>query len=145
MQKTLFLLLTAAWMLTGCENNKPAPTNSDTTAPPKQEEGRAGDRNESSIRKDPVPDPNESIDGVYNYSGNDAVSEIIIMGNMWTGQFTFVSGFGAEYDAGNAEFQSGVVKGNDLYDESGYVKIGYVQGRTLTTTVGGQYLTLRKR
>lgn len=66
------------------------------------------------------------------------------MGNMWTGQFTFVSGFGAEYDAGNAEFQSGVVKGNDLYDESGYVKIGYVQGRTLTTTVGGQYLTLEK-
>jgi hypothetical protein len=68
-----------------------------------------------------------------------------VVGEQWTGSFTFVSGFGAEYDASQAEFQTGLVRGNEIFDESGYVKIGYIEGKNLTTTVGGQYITLRKR
>jgi hypothetical protein len=56
-----------------------------------------------------------------------------------------VSGLGAEYDASQAEFQTGVVRGNEIFDESGLVKIGYIEGNNLTTTVGGQYITLKRK
>ena len=127
-------------------NSQPTPSAApESTMPEKQEAPRYEKNTEPSYESEKSPQESESINGVYSYTGGDAKSEIVIMESTWTGSFTFVSGFGAEYDSGNTEYQSGIVRGKDLYDESGYVKIGYVQGRSLTTTVGGQYLTLRKR
>jgi hypothetical protein len=36
------------------------------------------------------------------------------------------------------------VKGNDLFENSGMVKVGYVSRNSLTTSIGGQSVTLRK-
>ncbi len=39
------------------------------------------------------------------------------------------------------EYQNGVVKGNDLYDDSGMIKIGYVSGNS--ASING-YPSMRK-
>lgn len=90
----------------------------------------------------------ETINGTYTYSDNSAEFEITISGDSWFGKTMIVLGFGSEYDSQNAQYDNGTVKGNDLYDESGMVKIGYVSGKSLTTTTsigGGQRVTLRKK
>jgi hypothetical protein len=51
---------------------------------------------------------------------------------------------GEEYDNQNAQYESGVVKDNNLYDSSGLSQIGYVSNGTISTTIGGQRITLRK-
>lgn len=56
-----------------------------------------------------------------------------------------VTGFGADYDRQNAQRDNGIVNGNDLYESSGIVKIGYVSGKSLTTSIGGQRVNLRKK
>lgn len=148
MKKHLLPVLMGTLLLLGC-NSQPATSepSQDKMKTEKQTSERAERNTEpySQPESDRIAQESESINGVYQYAGGDAKSEIVVMGSTWTGSFSFVSGFGTEYDAGNAEYQSGIVRGNDLYDESGYVKIGYIQGRSLTTTVGGQYLTLRKQ
>ena len=55
-----------------------------------------------------------------------------------------VTGFGSDYDNQNAQYDNGIVKGNDLYESSGMVKVGYVNGNSLTTSIGGQSVTLSK-
>jgi hypothetical protein len=45
---------------------------------------------------------------------------------------------------GSHSKDSGIVKGTDVYDSSGYVKIGYISGNTLVTSAGGNRITLRK-
>ena len=66
------------------------------------------------------------IDGVYSgstsISGLDLVAELTISGNRWSAR----SQLG--YD--NQEYQNGIVNGNDLYDDSGMIKIGFVSGNT---------------
>jgi hypothetical protein len=68
----------------------------------------------------------DNIDGVYrgsdNISGLELVAKLVIRGDHWSA----VSQLG--YDA--PEIQNGVVHGNDLYDDSGMLKIGYVSGNT---------------
>ena len=81
-----------------------------------------------------------SINGTYTNKG----SSITISGNQWFGKLAIETGFGAAYDEQNAQYSSGKVKAKDLYDESGYVKIGYVTGNSLKTSIGGQRITLRK-
>ncbi|MCF8307413.1 MAG: hypothetical protein K9I68_00235 [Bacteroidales bacterium] len=78
----------------------------------------------------------ETIDGTYTYSGNTAELVITINGDSWQGKTTI---------AGNTEYQKGIVKGEDLYNETGSVKIGYVNGESLTTSIGGQRVTLHKK
>jgi hypothetical protein len=85
-----------------------------------------------------------SNEGTYTYEDSSAVLEITVSGATWSGKTVIKSGFGAAYDAENAEYESGLVKGSDLYDDSGYAKIGYVDGNSLTTSMGGQRVTLRK-
>ncbi len=67
-----------------------------------------------------------SVDGVYtgstNISGLELVAKLTINGNRWSAS----SQLGYE----SPEYQNGVVKGNDLYDDSGMIKIGYVSGNT---------------
>lgn len=66
----------------------------------------------------------ESIDGIYtgsqNLGGVELVARLIINGNQWSAvsQLTY----------GEQEYQNGIVVGSDLYDDSGYIKIGYVSG-----------------
>ena len=82
------------------------------------------------------PKEEVSIDGVYsgsqNISGLELVAKLTINGNRWSAS----SQLG--YD--RAEYQNGVIKGKDLYDDSGMIKIGYVSGNT--ASIEG-YPTLR--
>ncbi len=86
----------------------------------------------------------ESIDGTYTYSDNSADLSITIYGTTWYGKTIIKTGNGAEFDAQNAETDNGIIKGNDLYDSSGSVKVGYVSGNSLTTSIGGSSVTLSK-
>ncbi len=63
----------------------------------------------------------------------------------WTGKTKIISGLGDEYDKNNVTYESGIVKGNDLYESSGFVKIGYVVGKTLRTSSGGNNLNLYRK
>jgi len=38
-----------------------------------------------------------------------------------------------------------VVRGKEIYDESGFAKIGSVDGKILTTPIGGQYISLKRK
>jgi hypothetical protein len=86
----------------------------------------------------------ESIDGTYTYSDDSGAFEISIYGNQWSGKTLIKSGMGYEYDNQNAQYESGVVKDNNLYDSSGLSQIGYVSNGTISTTIAGQQITLRK-
>ena len=87
----------------------------------------------------------ETINGTYTYSDNSVELEITISEDSWYGKTMIVTGFGSEYDSQNTQYDNGTVNGNDLYDNSGMVKIGYVSGKSLTTSIGGQRVTLRKK
>jgi hypothetical protein len=86
----------------------------------------------------------EGIDGTYRFRDKTAKLEILIIGDSWSGKTIMISGFGADYDNKQAQYENGVVKGNDLYDSSGLIKIGSVQGKSLTTSIAGQSVTLTK-
>jgi hypothetical protein len=86
----------------------------------------------------------ETTDGIYSYKDNSAELVITISGNSWRGKTMMVTGFGSDYDNQNAQYNNGIVKGNDLYESSGMVKVGYVNGSSLTTLIGSQSVTLRK-
>ncbi len=88
---------------------------------------------------------NQSPDGIYIYADNSVNIRIAINGNRWRGKTMIISGFGAENDNQNAQYDNGVVNGTTLFDESGYVEIGHVNGRNLTTTISNQSVTLRKQ
>ncbi len=66
------------------------------------------------------------VDGVYtgskNISGIKLKAKLTISGNTWSA----MSSLGDD----DIEYQSGVIKGHDLFDESGMIKIGYVAGNS---------------
>lgn len=68
----------------------------------------------------------DSIDGIYkgtqNLGGIVLAATLTIHGNTWSAK----SQLGSE----SPEYYTGVVKGSDLYDKSGMLKIGYVSGKT---------------
>ena len=101
-------------------------------------------KSSSSSTKDdnPKTEIQARADGTYSYNDESAKISITINGGRWIGKTTIISGMGDSYD--NPEYQSGIVKGNELYEESGMVKIGYVNGRNLITTIGGSTVTLSK-
>jgi hypothetical protein len=78
-----------------------------------------------------------SPDGTYTYASGDLQNTITVYGNRWSGTIKICFYCDVEYD-------SGFVIGNDVYDSSGYVKIGYISSNSLTTTIGGQRVTLIK-
>lgn len=115
----LIILLIAS----GCKNNSEKSTNS----------------------KSANTQVDETIDGTYTYSDNSVELEITIRGDSWYGKTMIVTGFGSDYDSQNAQYDNGTVNGNDLYESSGMVEIGYISGKSLTTSIGGQRVTLRKK
>ena len=66
-----------------------------------------------------------SIDGVYtgskNVSGLELTAELTVNGNRWSA----ISQLGSA----SPEYNSGVVRGSDLYDEYGSTQIGYISGK----------------
>lgn len=84
------------------------------------------------------------VNGTYTYNDSSASLEVTVSGSSWTGKTIIKTGFGDAYDAEKAEYQNGIVKGTDLYDDSGYAKIGNVSGNSLNTSLSGRSVTLRK-
>lgn len=74
----------------------------------------------------PQPKKPKSNNGTYTYETSDGYLTLTIRGNSWSSKFVIRTGFGEAYDNQNAQYDRGLVNGNDLYDSSGYVKIGSV-------------------
>ena len=78
-----------------------------------------------------------SVDGVYQGSqdlgGISLSAKLTIRGSRWTAI--------TKLDYGDTEYQSGIVNGKDLYDETGMLKLGFVSGNT--ARING-YPTMRK-
>ena len=90
-------------------------------------------------------DQSQTADGVYSFSDNWGNIVVSINGNSWSGKTIIISGLGSDNDNQNAQYENGVVKGNTLYDASGLVEIGHVNGRYLNTTIANESVTLRKQ
>lgn len=135
----------AIFFTTGCENKKKFPEPETLQDQISTETKTDVAKNNFSVPVERTQKIVETINGTYIYDGSDAKCKISVFGDQWVGSFSVVSGFGDEYDASQAEFQTGVVRSNEIFDESGLVKIGYIEEKNLTTTVGGQYITLKRK
>jgi len=87
----------------------------------------------------------QSVDGTYTFSDNSVNIRISVNGNSWSGKTVIISGFGSDNDNQNAQYDNGVVNGSSLFDASGLVEIGHINGRYLTTTIADQTVTLQKQ
>ena len=85
--------------------------------------------NESTDSYSSSSSSSNSIEGTYTSSvsggGGGGEFSVSIYGDSWSSILKINS-----YDNGTYEY--GTVKGKNLYDESGFVKIGYVSGNTVT-------------
>jgi hypothetical protein len=112
--KVTVTLITFAFMFSSCDN-KPS-----------------SNKGEKSNHKEEA-----TIDGVYkgskNISGLEIVANLTISGNRWSAS----TKMGYE----SPEFQNGIVKGKDLFDDSGMIKIGSVSGTS--ANING-YPSMRK-
>ena len=72
-----------------------------------------------------------SKNGTYSKETRDGKLLVTISGNSWRGKTIIKTGFGDAYDNQNATYDRGLVRGNNLYDESGYVKVGSVSGNSV--------------
>lgn len=78
----------------------------------------------------------QSVNGVYKYSDSSVKSTVNVSSKSWTGKLVIVTGFGDSYDNSNASYSNGIVTNGKLYDSSGYVQIGSVNGRSLSFSSG---------
>lgn len=74
-----------------------------------------------------------NYDGVYAGSqlvseGYELKAELIVTGDKWTAKSQMSIDNEMAYDS--PEYANGFVKGNELYDESGMIKIGYLTGKS---------------
>lgn len=79
---------------------------------------------------------NDDISGTYVYSEDNFEARITISGSNWSGVTILF---------GESQYDNGVVIGNSIYDDSGLVEVGYVNGYGLVTTLGSTRVTLMKR
>jgi uncharacterized protein with FMN-binding domain len=83
-------------------------------------------KTDGTIEKTDLQSNEIEVDGSYtgskNISGIKLKAKLTISGNTWSA----MSSLGDD----DTEYQSGVIKGHDLYDESGMIKIGYVSGNS---------------
>ena len=86
----------------------------------------------------------KTINSTYTFRDNSVALEITINGNSWHGKTVIVTGFGSDYDNKNAQYDNGILKGDDLFESSGIVKVGYIRENSLTTSIGGKSVILRK-
>lgn len=85
-----------------------------------------------------------NLNGTYSYKDDSVNLNLTISGNVWSSKATIISGFGKEYDNDNSQYDSGVINGNDLYEKSGMVKIGYVSNKSVITSFSGSQVKLDK-
>ena len=83
----------------------------------------------------------KSINGIYSYSDSEVESTITVSGNSWSGKLVIKSGFGSSYDNSNASYSNGILKDAILYDDSGYIELGSVNGTSLTIPIGSSRVT----
>lgn len=100
-------------------------------------------QNESSVSLE--ADESKSINGVYRFKDYSVELIMTVSDSTWNGKTKIISGFGEDYDNENAQYDNGILHGNDLYESSGMVKVGYIQGRSLTTSLSGHQFTLHKQ
>ena len=109
----LFSLSTMVFIACNSNSNKSNNSNSGNT------------ESNSSTQQAPTKEE-DNIDGVYSgiqiKSGLKLVSKLTISGSRGSATSQLV------YDS--PEYQNGVVKENDLYDDSGMLKIRYVSGNS---------------
>lgn len=136
--KTIFFLLLLSFGIVSCENK---PTTNQSTDDAVENSTSAETSSET-----PTDDSNSEISnsGIYTYKDNSTELQITVSGNRWMGKTVIVSGFGEEYDNQNAQYDNGIINGNDLYESSGNIKIGYIDGNSLVATVFDRQVTLRK-
>lgn len=82
-----------------------------------------------------------SVNGTYKYSDSGGSSTVTVSGNRWSAKLVYNSGFGSSYDNSQAQYSNGVVKNGKLYDSSGYVQVGSVDGYSLEIAVGSRMAT----
>jgi len=87
----------------------------------------------------------QNNNGMYAFRDNSVEIVVTVSSDAWRARTRIISGFGDDYDDQNAEYEGGPVSGNDLFDETGSVRIGYIKGNRLTTSIGGQTVVLEKR
>ena len=83
----------------------------------------------------------KSVNGVYSYSDNSVKSIVTVSGNRWNSKLVIISGFGDSYDNSNASYSSGIMKDGLLYDDSGYFKLGSIDGTSLTIQISSSMVT----
>ena len=83
----------------------------------------------------------KSINGVYSYSDSSLESTITVSGDSWFGKLVIKTGFGSSYDNSNASYSSGIVRDGILYDDSGYIELGSVNGTSLSMPIGSSRVT----
>ena len=82
-----------------------------------------------------------SLAGIYSYADASAKSTITVSGSRWSGKLVIITGFGSSYDNSNASYSSGIVKDGKLYDDSGYIELGPVNGTSLSIPIGSSRVT----
>ena len=132
----LLLLLTSGTI--SCENK---PSNNQTTDNAVENSTSTEATSETSI-DDSKSEINNN--GIYTYKDNSTELQITVSGNRWMGKTVIISGFGSEYDNQNAQYDNGILNGSDLYESSGNIKIGYIDGSSLVASVFDRQFTLRK-
>lgn len=140
---TIAFVLVVAFFISSCGNSsiKDESTNSENSISENSiSENSTINSSDEQVQSREV----ESIDGIYIYEDNLIRLTMHVMGDAWTGKTTIITGFGSDYDSQNTQYENGIVKGNDLFESSGMVRIGYVSGKDLVTSVAGQQVTLRK-
>ena len=88
-----------------------------------------------------LPNKQKSLSGVYSYSDSSVKSTISVSGSRWSGKLVIITGFGSSYDNSNASYSSGIVKDGKLFDDSGYIELGSVDGTSLTMPIGSSRVT----
>ena len=102
---------------------------------PKTIETTVGEKESFSQEREVSPVYEESINGVYSYTEDNFEASITISESSWSGRITIY---------GSTEYDRGIMNGTDLYDDSGYAKIGYVSNGRIVTSLGGQSVSLDK-
>ena len=135
--KKIFIFLLLSVTIISCEN-KTSTVESNTTPESATTSESSTDETKTESKAETTPD------GIYSYKDNSAELQITVSGNRWMGKTVIVSGFGTEYDNQNAQYDNGIVNGTDLYESSGNIKIGYIDGNSLVANVFERQVTLRK-
>ena len=91
----------------------------------------------TSIKKSNDTSNSYSIDGIYDYLSRSIELSITIKGNIWIEKVRLCEFCDLEYN-------SGIVNGDTLFDNSGYVKVGFISENTVITTIGGKKVILNK-